>query len=89
MQVPPRDAVREAARRILSSSDYRYDDDGRETKILQGLWKKLVEWFESLGTLHETAPVLYWVLLITCSVLLVGIITQTDLMRALYKAVRP
>jgi hypothetical protein len=66
---PGGDAIRQHLERVLSRPEFR-----KGGMNLSWLGETLRRFFESLGSLYTTAPVLFWVLLIGCLLLLALII---------------
>ena len=60
-QEPSKDDVKRATREILSSRDY--DRRAQESSTGKRLYEKVRDWFDSLGGLWETSPILAKVLI--------------------------
>jgi len=68
---PSPESIRAKTAEVFERSEFRPRDQGRAGWFL----RQLVAFFAWLGTLSEHAPVLFWLLLITCVVALVGLLT--------------
>jgi hypothetical protein len=79
-------AIRSELARVYERPEFRQDGD-----LLTQLFRWLAKIFDRLGTLHGDSPVLFWVVLVSCLVLLallLGHVTWT-VVRAVFPGRRP
>ena len=73
--LPDPESVRESARSILESGEFDYAEKPGET-ILQKIMGWIEEFFGLFARLHETSPMLTWLILVGCTLALAAIITH-------------
>jgi hypothetical protein len=67
--LPDPGAVRDSARRILSSEEFQFGPRS-DSGLFDGVWEKLRRFFDALGSLAETSPMLAWLIIGACFVVL-------------------
>jgi len=67
--LPDAGAVRDSARRILSSEEFQFGPRS-DRGLFDGLLEKLRQFFDALGSLAETSPALAWLIIGACVVVL-------------------
>jgi hypothetical protein len=67
---PPADAVRGKKEEVFSRPEFRPTEPGAGS----WLWRQVRDFFLWLGGLYDGSPLLFWLILISCAVALVGLI---------------
>ncbi|MBI4565545.1 MAG: hypothetical protein HY716_12695 [Planctomycetes bacterium] len=83
--MPDREEIRKAARAILDSGAFRFGPE-RDRTFFRWLIEEMQGLFETLAGLHEASPVLYWLVLVACLLILVPIFLHAGIVLA--RAVR-
>lgn len=67
---PPPDTVRGKKAEVFNRPEFRPSEPG----VGGWLWRQLRDFFRWLGSLYDVSPLLFWLILISCLVSLVGLI---------------
>lgn len=68
--VPPSDTIKQKTEEVFKRPEFQPTSSSSNS----WLFRQIVAFFKWLGSLHEAAPVLFWLILISCLALLVGMI---------------